>query len=47
LIREEWKRSRAKTEPLPEIPQRIGYVHRLPDKGKYIKTLLKERNAGE
>jgi hypothetical protein len=41
LIREEWKRSRAKTEPLPEIPQRIGYVQRLPDKGKYIKTLLK------
>jgi hypothetical protein len=46
LIREEWKRSRSKTEPLPEIPQRIGYVQRLPDKGKYIKTLLKERNAG-
>jgi hypothetical protein len=47
LIREEWKRSRGKTEPLPEIPQRIGYVQRLPDKGKYIKAILKERNAGE
>jgi hypothetical protein len=46
LIREEWKRSRAKTEPLPEIPQRIGYVQRLPNKGKYIKAILKEHGAG-
>ena len=43
LIREEWKRSRGKTEPLPEIPQRIGYVQRLPNKGKFLKTLLRDR----
>jgi hypothetical protein len=47
LIKEEWKRSRSKTEPLPEIPQRIGYVQRLPNKGKYLKALLKEHSAGE
>lgn len=47
LIKEEWKRSRTATEQMPEIPQRIGYVQRLPDKGKYIKAILKERNAGE
>ena len=47
LIKEEWKRTRSHSEPLPEIPQRIGYVQRLPDKGKFAKALLKERNAGE
>lgn len=33
LLRAEWKRSRSKSELMPEIPKNIGYVRRLPDVG--------------
>jgi hypothetical protein len=36
LILAEWKRSRG-TDPLPEIPDRLGYVRKLADKGKVMK----------
>lgn len=36
LIKAEWKRSRG-SDPLPEIPERIGYVRRLSDMGKVLK----------
>lgn len=41
LIRAEWRRSRKESEPLPEIPARIGYVQRLQDKGKSLSELLR------
>lgn len=39
LIRSEWKRARKEGEPLPDIPARIGYVQRLPDKGMSLSKL--------
>ncbi|BBP02504.1 hypothetical protein [Sulfuriferula nivalis] len=36
LILAEWKRSRG-TDPLPEIPARLGYVRKLADKGTVMK----------
>lgn len=33
IIRAEWKRTRSKSEVMPEIPKNIGYVRRLPDVG--------------
>lgn len=36
LILAEWKRSRG-TDPLPEIPDRLGYVRKLADKGVVMK----------
>lgn len=39
LVKEEWKRSRGKAEPLPEIPARLGYVRRLPDVGLKLSEL--------
>lgn len=38
LIEKDWVRSRG-TEPLPEIPDRLGYVRRLPDMGMRISEL--------
>lgn len=38
LILAEWKRSRG-TDPLPEIPDRIGYVRRIPDIGRKLSEL--------
>jgi hypothetical protein len=40
LVRDEWKRSRKKTEKPPAIPPTIGYVRRLPDKGKLWSELM-------
>lgn len=45
LIKAEWKRSRKDGEPMPEIPARIGYVQRIPDKGMPASQLLKTRLA--
>lgn len=39
LIKDEWKRSRRKDEPLPEIPARLGYVRRLADVGLKLSEL--------
>jgi hypothetical protein len=36
LILAEWKRSRG-TDPLPDIPDRLGYVRKLADKGTVMK----------
>ena len=41
LLRAEWKRSRGKGEPLPEIPKNIGYVRRLPDVGAPWSQLMR------
>lgn len=38
LIVAEWKRSRGQDE-MPEIPERIGYVRRIPDVGKKLSQL--------
>ena len=39
LIKDEWKRSRSKADPLPDIPTRLGYVRRLPDVGLKLSEL--------
>lgn len=39
LIKDEWKRSRKKDEPMPEIPARLGYVRRLADVGLKLSEL--------
>jgi len=38
LITGEWQRSRGK-DPQPEIPDRLGYVRRLPDVGKKLSAI--------
>lgn len=38
LILADWKRSRG-NEPLPEIPNRLGYVRRVPDIGRKLSEL--------
>jgi hypothetical protein len=38
LTRAEWKRSRG-SDPLPEIPERLGYVRRIPDIGMKLSEL--------
>lgn len=45
LIKDEWKRSRKKDEPLPEIPARLGYVRRLPDVGLMISEIGIKTNS--
>lgn len=39
LVIAEWQRSRHKSEPLPSLPQRIGYVRRVRDKGMLCSEL--------
>lgn len=39
LIKAEWKRSRGSKEEPPVIPERIGYLRRLPDVGLKLSTL--------
>ncbi len=34
LIHQEWKRSRGQEEVMPGIPERIGYLRRLPSMGR-------------
>lgn len=41
LIKADWRRTRG-GEPLPEIPERLGYVRRLPDVGQKISQLKRE-----
>lgn len=41
LIESEWKRSRG-TDPMPELPARMGYVRRLPDVGVKLSELVKK-----
>ena len=41
IVRAEWKRTRPRTEPVPEIPKNIGYVRRLPDVGMVWSELMK------
>jgi hypothetical protein len=43
LIRDEWKRSRKKTETPPAIPPTINYVRRLPDRGKLWSELVPQK----
>ena len=45
LLRAEWKRSRGKGEPLPDIPKNIGYVRRLPDVGAPWAELMRRGSA--
>ena len=45
LIKDEWKRSRKKDEPLPEIPARLGYIRRLPDVGLRISEIGIKTNS--
>lgn len=40
IVRAEWKRTRSKSEPVPEIPPNIGYVRRLPDVGALWSELM-------
>ncbi len=40
LIRQEWKRSRGQEEVMPAIPERIGYLQRLPSLGRPLDALL-------
>lgn len=40
LIIAEWKRSRHRSEPIPLLPQHIGYVRRVQDKGLPCSQLL-------
>jgi hypothetical protein len=42
LIKAEWKRSRGSKEELPAIPERIGYLRRLPDVGLKLSTLRRK-----
>lgn len=44
LIRKDWKRSRG-SDPLPEIPARLGYVRRLPDVGLKLSELGVKKRA--
>jgi hypothetical protein len=44
LILAEWKRSRG-TDPLPEIPDRLGYVRKLADKGTVMKKAKAKANS--
>ncbi len=41
LIASEWKRSRSKADKMPELPERIGYLRRIPDVGVKLGTLRK------
>ena len=43
IVRKEWKRTRSKSEVMPEIPQNIGYVRRLPDVGALWSDLMKPK----
>jgi hypothetical protein len=43
IIKNEWKRSRKKGEEMPEIPAHLGYVRRLPDVGKRLLELQKQK----
>ena len=40
LVCSEWKRSRKDSEPMPVIPDRIGYVRRLPNLGQPLWEIL-------
>jgi hypothetical protein len=42
IIRAEWKRTRSKSEVMPEIPKNIGYVRRLPDVGALWSELMQK-----
>lgn len=44
LIEAEWTRSGV--GDMPELPRDLGYVRRIPDKGKYVSKLLKELENG-
>ena len=46
ILRSEWKRRRAKGEPVPKIPPTIGYVRRLADKGNFWSELVGEKKPG-
>lgn len=45
LILAEWKRTRRKQEEMPVIPEHIGYVQRLPDKGVKLSAVIKKKKA--
>jgi hypothetical protein len=40
LMHQEWKRSRGQDEVMPVIPERIGYLRRLPSLGRPLDELL-------
>ena len=44
LIVSDWKRSRG-GDPLPEIPERLGYVRRIPDLGRKLSELREQKRA--
>ena len=45
LILAEWKRTRRQQEEMPVIPEHIGYVQRLPDKGVKLSAVIKRKKA--
>jgi len=47
VIRGEWRRTRSKSEQMPEIPAHLGYVRRLPDVGAVWSDLIKSAKAGK
>lgn len=46
IVRDEWKRRRAKAEEPPKIPPNIGYVRRLPDVGFAWSELMQSTKKG-
>lgn len=44
FIQTEWKRTRRSSEDFPEIPEHLGYVRRLEDKGERLSAILKKRD---
>ena len=42
LIKSDWKRARKAGSPMPTIPEHLGYVRRIADKGKRVSMLIKE-----
>jgi hypothetical protein len=47
VIRGEWRRTRSKSEQMPEIPAHLGYVRRLPDVGAMWSDLVKSKAGNE
>ena len=42
LIKAEWSKHRRTGSPMPVIPEHLGYVRRIADKGKRVSILIKE-----
>lgn len=47
LMKSDWNRNRKSGSPMPEIPEHLGYIRRIPDKGSKVSELLKEKKKSE